>query len=172
MTGVITMVLEAVNDYILQYTDVQQDNLFRGYQNRSALPQTQDYTMYWLGDNTRIGTNVDEYKDFEATIHALREYTVNIDFCGDDQSSIEKRATNLAVLGRSYISVNFFKTYGITFNYAEEVKYLPFVDETEQYVHRYRIVLHLSRWDNVIVPQQTAIVVEPHIENVDVHHEP
>ena len=117
--------------------------------------------MYWLGDNTRIGTNVDEYKDFKATIHALREYTVNIDFCGDDQSSIEMRATNLAVLGRSYISVNFFKTYGITFNYAEEVKYLPFVDETEQYVHRYRIVLHLS-----------AIVVEPHIENVDVHHEP
>lgn len=166
------MVLEAVNDYILQYTNVQQDNLFRGYQNRSALPQTQDYTMYWLGDNTRIGTNVDEVKDTETTVNSLREYTVNIDFCGNDQEVVEERAKNLAVLGRSYFSVDFFKSYGITFNYAEEVKYLPFVDETEQYVHRYRIVLHLTRWDKVVVPQQTAIVVEPRIENVDEHHKP
>ena len=92
--------LEAVNDYILQYTDVQQDNLFRGYQNRSTLPQTQDYTMYWLGDNTRIGTNVDEIGDFKTTVKALREYTVSIDFCGDDQEKIERRAMTLAVLGR------------------------------------------------------------------------
>lgn len=165
-------VLEAVNDYILQYTDVQQDNLFRGYQNRSTLPQTQDYTMYWLGDNTRVGTNVDNFGDVDVTVSTLREYTVNIDFCGDDQERVENRARTLAILGRSFVSCNFFKPYNITYNYAEEVKYLPFVDETEQYVHRYRIVLHLTRWDSVVINQETAIQADVYLENVDAHHKP
>ena len=164
--------LEAVNDYILQFTDVQQDNLFRGYQNRSTLPQTQDYTMYYYGDNSRIGTNVDEVGDLKTKVHSLREYVVNIDFCGDDQEALEDRATSLAVLGRSFLSVNFFKTYNITFNYAEEVKYLPYVDETDQYVHRYRIVLHLTRWDNVEINSQSAIKANVYVENVDAHHKP
>ena len=166
------MILEAVNDYILRFTNVQQDNLFRGYQNRSTLPQTQDYTMYYLSGNSRIGTNVDDVDDLTTTVKALREYIVNVDFCGDDQETVEDRAKSLAVLGRSYLSCNFFKTYGINFNFAENVQYLPFVDETEQYVHRYRIVLHLTRWDSVTISQETAIQADVYIENVDAHHKP
>ena len=79
--------LEAVNDFILQYTDVVQDNLYRGYQNRSTLPQVNDYTMFYEQSVNRIGTNVDEVKNTETEIKTLREYTVNIDFCGDDQEN-------------------------------------------------------------------------------------
>ena len=165
-------VLEAVNDFILQYTDVVQNNLFAGYQNRSTLPQINDYTFYYEQSVNRIGTNVDDVKDTKTTVNSLREYVVNIDFCGDDQDALAKRAMNLAILGRSLYGCNFFKGYGITLNYAEDVQYLPFVDEEQQYIHRYRIVIHLTRWDSVILPQQTAIKVEPHIENVDVHHQP
>ena len=164
--------LKAVNNYILQYTDVQQDNLFRGYQNRSALPKTQDYTMYWISDIKRVGTNVDEVKDLKTDVHALNEYKVTIDFCGNNQATLEERAASLAVLGRSFYSVNYFKTYGITFLYAEDVQYLPYVDEQSQYVHRYRIVLHLSRWDTVTINQETAIHANVYVENVDSHHTP
>lgn len=163
---------EAVNDFILQYTDVEQDKLFRGYQNRSTLPQVNDYTMYYGQAINRIGSNVDEFNDTEAEIKTLREYTINIDFCGSNQEQLAKRATNIAVLGRSFIGCNFFKNYGITLNYAEDVQYLPFVDEEQQYIHRYRIVIHLTRWDSIKIPQQTANVVSPNIENVDVHHKP
>ena len=166
------LVLDAVNDFILQYTDVEQEKLFRGYQNRSALPQTQDYTLFYMDSTNRVGTNVDHVEDLKTTVHALREYIVTIDFCGDNQEVIEGRATNLAVLGRSFFAVNFFKTYGITFNYADEVQYLPFTDDTEQYVHRYRLALHLSRWDAVEVNTQSAIVADVYIENVDAHHKP
>ena len=165
-------VLDAVNDYILQYTDVVQDNLFRGYQNRSTLPQTQDYTLFYMDGNARIGTNVDEVYDLKTIVNELREYTVNIDFCGEEQEIVEERATNLEVLGRSFLSCNFFKTKSITFNYAEDAKYLPFVDETDQYVHRYRIVLHLSRWDSVEVKSESAIHADVYVENVDAHHKP
>ena len=163
---------EAVNDFILKYTDVVQDNLYRGYQNRSTLPQTNDYTMFYEMSENRIGTNVDEIRDKETEIKSLREYTMNIDFCGDNQESLMQRAKNLAIIGRSNFGCDFFKNYGIELNYAEDVQYLPFVDEEQQYIHRYRIVLHLSRWDSVVLPQETANAVSAYIENVDVHHEP
>ena len=163
---------QAINDFILQYTDVVQDNLFYGYQNRSALPQVNDYTMYYEQNETRIGTNIDKFSNNEVEVSSLREYTINIDFCGDNRETLAKRAKNLAILGRSYIGCNFFKTYGITLTYADDVQYLPFSDEEQQYIHRYRIVIHLTRWDSVKVPQQTANVVSPFIENVDVHHIP
>ena len=54
---------EAVNDFILKYTDVVQDNLYRGYQNRSTLPQINDWTMYYDQSINRIGTNVERYSD-------------------------------------------------------------------------------------------------------------
>ena len=163
---------EAVNDFILQYTDVVQDNLYRGYQNRSTLPQVNDYTMFYEMSENRIGTNVDEILDTKTEIKSLREYTMNIDFCGDNQESLMQRAKNLAIIGRSNFGCDFFKNYGIELNYAEDVQYLPFVDEEQQYIHRYRIVLHLSRWDSVVLPQETANAVSAYIENVDVHHEP
>ena len=128
--------------------------------------------MFYEMSENRIGTNVDEIRDKETEIKSLREYTMNIDFCGDNQESLMQRAKNLAIIGRSNFGCDFFKNYGIELNYAEDVQYLPFVDEEQQYIHRYRIVVHLSRWDSVILPQQTAIVIEPHIENVDVHHTP
>ena len=165
-------VLDAVNDYILQYTDVVQDNLYRGYQNRSTLPQTQDYTMYYVERKVRIGTNVDKIEDIKTTVYSLQEYVVNIDFCGDNQETVEQRATDLAVLGRSFLSVNFFKTYSINFDYAEDVNYLPYVDETDQYVQRYRIVLHLTKWESVEVKSESAIHADVYVENVDAHHKP
>ena len=166
--------LTAVNDFILQYTDIEQDNLYRGYQNRSALPQTNDYCFYWITGAKRVGTNVNEYTDRQkASLNTLNEYSVTIDFCGDDQEKQEERALNLAVLGRSEYACNFFKTYGINFNFADDVQYLPFVDENKQFVHRYRITLHLTRWDNLTLEQENAnTVTVTKVVNVDVAYPP
>lgn len=162
----------AVNDFILQFTDVQQDNLYRGYQNRATLPQINDWTAYYEQEERRIGTNVEEYTDTRLTIHTYREYTMNIDFCGSNRDVLAERAKRLAIVGRSTVGCNFFKEYGISLNYAEDVRYLPFVDEEQQYIHRYRIVLHLTRWDSVTINQETAIHADVYIENVDAHHKP
>ena len=105
-------------------------------------------------------------------LYTLREYIINIDFCGDDREKLAKRATTLAIVGRSFVGCNFFNEYGITLDYAEDVQYLPYVDEEQQYIHRYRIVLHLSRWDSVVIPQESANTLSAYIENVDVHHQP
>ena len=161
---------EAVNDFILQYTDVEQDKLFRGYQNRSTLPQVNDYTIYYAQAKNRIGTNVYDYEDTKVISTALFEHTINIDFCGSNREKLEERATHLAILAHSFLGCDFFKNHGVTLNFAEDVQYLPFTDEEQQYIHRYRIVIHLTSWDAVVLPQQTANVINPTIENVDVHH--
>lgn len=164
--------LDTVNDYILQYTDVVQGSLFRGYQNRASLPQTDDYTMYWEDRTVRVGTNVNEYTDTQLKINALHEYTVNIDFCSNNQETAKSHATKIAVLGRSFISCDYFKAQGFNFDFADDMQYLPFTDENNQYVHRYRIVLHLTEWDNVTLTQQTAKEVKVDVVNVDVAYPP
>ena len=165
--------LETVNDYILTYTDVTQDKLFRGYQNRATLPQTDDYTMYWMDNTVRHGTNVDIYGNTEVSINALQERTVSIDFCGNDHEKVENRAKRLAVLGRSFISCDYFKAQGFNYNYADDMQYLPFTDENDQWVHRYRITIHLTEWDNVTLTQQTAKeVTVQKVVNVDVAYPP
>ena len=165
--------LDTVNDYILQYTDVVQDNLFRGYQNRSTLPQTDDYTMFYMNNAVRVGTNVNEYTNTEVKINALHEYTVNIDFCSSEQETAESHAKRLAVLGRSFVSCDFFKAQGFNLNYADDMQYLPFTDENSQWVHRYRITLHLTEWDKVTLTQQTAKEVTiQKVVNVDVEYPP
>lgn len=166
-------ILEAVNDYILQYTDVVQDNLYRGYRNRATLPKTDDYTMYWMGDTSRVGTNVDEFTaQQEVKINTLQEKIVEIDFCHSDQDIAMNRAKTLAVLGRSYISCEFFKKLGFNFNFADDMQYLPFVDENEQWVHRYRIALHLTEWDNITLSQQNTENIKVEVVNVDVAYPP
>ncbi len=120
----------------------------------------------------RIGTNVDEIRETEAEIKRGREDKRNREGGGEKKEAGRKRAKNRARIGRANFGCDFFKNYGIELNYAEDVQYLPFVDEEQQYIHRYRIVLHLSRWDSVVLPQETANAVSAYIENVDVHHEP
>ena len=164
--------LDVVNDYILQYTDVTQDKLFRGYQNRATLPQTDDYTLFYMSNAVRVGTNVNEYTDTQAKIYALQEKTVNVDFCSSNHETAENHAKRLAVLGRSYVSCDYFKAQGFNYNFADDMQYLPFTDENNQYVHRYRIVLHLTEWDNVTLTQQTAKEVNVDVINVDVAYPP
>lgn len=166
---------EAVNDFILKFAPgVVQDNIYRGYFNRASLPDVQDYTVISVSDTSRVGTNIGD--DAQAadniyTTKALYEYTIDIDFVCDDQMTAHKRASALATLGRDYIAVDFFKGYAIGFNYADDMAYLPFVDLSDQYIHRYRVTLHLTQWESVSTSQEYAEKVEINlVENIDAHH--
>lgn len=170
-------ILGAVNEFIMKYAPgVEQVQLYRGYQNRMALPSKQDYIVMSLGTTARIGTNVSDYdrsSDELYTTKTLREYTINVDFCSIYQEVAQRRAIVLEVISNGNIAVDFFKQYGLSYNYAEDVQYIPFISEQDQYVHRYRINLHLTKWDKVTIPQQYAERVElSRIENIDAHHKP
>ena len=172
------MLLDVVNNFILfACPDVVQDRLYRGYENRNALPGVQDYTVYAIDSTARIGTNVNTFaqgaNDDTLTTNVLREYAVDVDFFSNSQETAQQRAAALEAIARCYIGVDFFNKDNIGLNYDADPQYLPYVDLTEQYVPRYRVTLHLTVWEAVTVNQQYANeVVLQRVENIDAHHKP
>jgi hypothetical protein len=168
-------IMEAVYDFVVFFCPVlQADNVFIGYQNRSMLPDVQKYAVITLEDTTRIGTNVGDDMQSSANIYttkALREYVVGIDLCSNNQFEAQELAQRLEIIGRDFRSTDFFSEYEVSCNYTEDIKYLPFVDGTEQYVQRYRVTLHLTMWNSMSVPQEYAEKVKlGRVENIDAHH--
>lgn len=167
------LLADTVNDFILEYAPgVEQERLFRGYFNRAALPPKEDYTIYTLAATERRGTNVDEWGRDEVRTRALRQYVYDIDFCHVDQEVAQKRAVAIATVGRCYKAVGFFAERGACFNYAGDATYLPYVDMTEQYIHRYRVSIFITVWDELALPQDFADTVTAKVENIDAHHPP
>lgn len=168
--------LGAVYDFILAYApEAKQDNIFRGWQNRLALPQTQEFIVISVQDTLRIGTNVNNYAQSannKITTTTLREYIVDVDFCNINQETAQKQAALIESIGRSYIAVDFFEKYDISFNYCDDVEYVPYIDEQDQYLHRYRVSLHFTKWEEATVQQEYFSNVKLRVENIDVHHKP
>lgn len=171
-------VYAAVYDFILAYAlpALSSDNIIRGWENREHLPpDTNDYAVITVISKTRVGTNVttDPGEDAETQeVRTLRRIDVQIDFCSDDDKAVQ-RAACIETVTRDPVGVAFFKPYGLSCLYAEDVRAVEYVDGSDQFVKRCIITLHLTAWSGVSVPV-------PHfdkarvsrLENVDVHHNP
>lgn len=172
--------LEAVNDYVLKFAEpaTSQERIYRGKQNRAALPdKAQDFVIIDQGSSPqRIGTNSGESdvgEDGTINIKSLRRYPIDIDFCHVDENVAHERAAIMETLGRSAYSVEFFEKHGFCFLYADDLQPLPYVDEFKQYIHRYRVTVHLTRWSAVSIKHDYFEDVQlGRFENVDVHHPP
>lgn len=156
-------VLGAVNDFILTYVSnnevgpLQQPQIVRGWQNIvSALPKDcQEYAVLTLLQTIRHGTNVRllEYPDeggIYQTVSRMAEHIVQVDFCSAYPHQTEEvarmRAELMEMLHRDKVAVDFYSKYGFSSCYAEDLRALPFQNESEQWVARYIVTLHLSGW--------------------------
>lgn len=170
-------VLDSVYDYVRQFLpNIPAESILQGYGNRTALPDDQRYVVIALNSTRRVGTNVGndvQAADNVFATQSMREYSVDVDFFDSDQQRAQQEAGTLETLGRSYASVEFFEKFNLGFNYADDLRYLPYVDLTDQYIHRYRITLYLTYWETVSVAQEYADKVEiTRVENIDAHHKP
>lgn len=169
----------AVEAYLRAYMQppLTAEQIYLGQQNNSALPKTREHVVFFLASTRRIGTNVGEQIVTEAgttETRSYREYVVNVDFCDADYQRALQRAEYFETLGRSDIAVDFFKkNYNIALLYCENMQFLPYTDDTNQYINRYRLPLHLAFW--TVYKYQTEYfdkIAITRLENVDVHHKP
>lgn len=160
-------ILDAVYEFITAYTDLDPARVFRGYQNAIALPQEADFCVYDLTDTERVGTNVETNTDTERRLYKLISYAVDVDFIGDDQALQQERASRLEALAMSSACRELFDDFNATMLYPGAVQYLPYVDENEQWLHRYRLPLHISAWELTQVDEGSAKAVKPRLVNVD-----
>lgn len=182
-----TDILGAVNDFILEHAHgpglpaLSQAQIVRGWQNYGGLPpKTQELAILTLLSSTRHGTNVRSRRDAPGptgiieTVSRLAEHMVQIDFCCArprmPEYAARTRAEIVEILARDPVGVTFFQKYGLSSCYADEIRALPFVNESKQWVARYSVTLHLTNWTNIDVPLDSFTDVKLHIENVDKHH--
>ena len=143
--------------------EIDQLNIFAGDQQNMVLPEGEDYVVYHILSQIRHGTNSETYdpQNEELTLKELNEITVQVDCYADSTNSSDDdailraqiRANNLHMIARSSVAVEFFKPYGISALYAEDAVNSDITSDSNQYLHRWTVRLHLSMPATVTLPQ-------------------
>ncbi len=181
-------ILGAVYDFVLQHgrtgeiASLAPEHIIRGWQNYGGLPKgKQEFCVLTLQTVVRHGTNVWRREDdpesatgLVETISRLGEALVQADFCASAPNAPEHapfaRAQAIETLARDPFGVEFFRAWGLSSCYADDVRAIPYPNDQGQWSARYSTTLHLTYWFSLTVPQPGFTRVKPRIENVDVHH--
>ena len=156
-----TALYEFLTTYITPAIDPSQ--VLAGDQQNMVLPENEDYVIYTVSGLTRHGTTSEDYNPDGETLslHELNEVVVKVDCYADSTNSTKDdailraqiRANNLNTLFRSSVAPDFFKRYGISALYADDAQNTTLVSDSQQYLHRWTVSLHLCFKSSVVVPQ-------------------
>lgn len=134
-----------------------------GDQQNMVLPENEDYIIFTVVSQMRHGTTSEDYDPDGETLslHELNEVVVKVDCYADSTNSTQDdailraqiRANNLNTLFRSSVAPDFFKRYGISALYADDAQNTTLVSDSQQYLHRWTVNLHLCFKSSVVVPQ-------------------
>lgn len=143
---------------------IEPTQILAGDQQNMVLPENEDYVIYTVSGLTRHGTTSEDYDPDGETLslHELNEVVVKVDCYADSTNSTQDdailraqiRANNLNTLFRSSVAPDFFKRYGISALYADDAQNTTLVSDSQQYLHRWTVSLHLCFKSSVVVPQQ------------------
>lgn len=156
-----TALYEFLTTYITPAIDSTQ--ILAGDQQNMVLPENEDYVIYTVSGQIRHGTTSEDYDPDGETLslHELNEVVVKVDCYADSTNSTQDdailraqiRANNLNTLFRSSVAPDFFKNYGISALYADDAQNTTLVSDSQQYLHRWTVNLHLCFKSSVVVPQ-------------------
>ena len=156
-----TALYEFLTTYITPAIEPTQ--VLAGDQQNMVLPENEDYVIYTVSSLTRHGTTSEDYDPDGETLalHELNEVVVKVDCYADSTNSTQDdailraqiRANNLNTLFRSSVAPDFFKRYGISALYADDAQNTTLVSDSQQYLHRWTVNLHLCFKSSVVVPQ-------------------
>ena len=142
---------------------IEPTQILAGDQQNMVLPENEDYVIYTVSGQIRHGTTSEDYDPDGETLslHELNEVVVKVDCYADSTNSTQDdailraqiRANNLNTLFRSSVAPNFFKRYGISALYADDAQNTTLVSDSQQYLHRWTVSLHLCFKSSVVVPQ-------------------
>jgi len=174
-------IYEACRDFVLTYALplLLPSNVVQGWQNRLVLPPgAGDYAVISILHDKQHGATIEEFQAANSDpnapglliIKGLVEVAVQVDFCAEDDTA-RQRARRLAIVTRSSIGARFFKDYGMSALFADDVRDISSESDAEQLIRRWTTTLHLTLTEgiSVEVPYFNQARVG-HLENVGVHH--
>lgn len=156
-----TALYEFLTTYITPAIDPT--SILAGDQQNMVLPENEDYIIFTVVSQMRHGTTSEDYDPDGETLslHELNEVVVKVDCYADSTNSTQDdailraqiRANNLSTLFRSSVAPDFFRRYGISALYADDAQNTTLVSDSQQYLHRWTVSLHLCFKSSVVVPQ-------------------
>lgn len=157
--------ISALYEFLCTYItpEVDPSQVLTGDAQNMVLPENEDYIIFTVLSQMRHGTTAEHYDADSETLalKELNEVTVKVDCYADSTNSSEDdailraqiRANNLHTLFRSSVAPDFFKSYGISALYADDAQNTTLVSDSQQYLHRWTVNLHLCFKSSVVVPQ-------------------
>lgn len=173
----------ALFEFIAQYVApaIDKKSIFYGNQNNIALPEDNDYIVFSYLSSVRHGTSSEKWektdgKDYlylSNTIEVLVQidcYAVTTN--GNDGINAMLRAQALETVARSTVGVQFFNDRGISLLYADDPRDTTFVGDSDSYVRRSTLTIHLSMESQVRTSVDYFYNVKVDLKNVDVSYPP
>ena len=157
--------ISALYEFLCTYItpEVDPSQVLTGDAQNMVLPENEDYIIFTVVSQMRHGTTSEDYDPDGETLslHELNEVVVKVDCYADSTNSTQDdailraqiRANNLNTLFRSSVAPDFFKRYGISALYADDAQNTTLVSDSQQYLHRWTVSLHLCFKSSVVVPQ-------------------
>lgn len=146
-----------------------------GFSNRITMPSdSNDACVVTPIAQRRSGTTVERWFD-DGDVIELAEYVeldVQIDCYSTNIFDARSRAATYETVARSSPGVSFFERYGLDLLYADGSQNLSAVIDSNQYVSRWILTIHLGYWKRVEVAQEFFNFVDVRLHNVDVHSKP
>lgn len=167
---------------IFAVPDVAPENIFYGNQNNLALPpEGNDYVIYSYISSVRHGTSAEDWEqdqnDDNVYLSTTTEVLVQVDcyastLNGSDGMNAMLRAQALETVCRSHVGVQFFVDRGISLLHADDPRDTTIVGDSDNYVRRSTLMIHLSMQSQIKVSMGFFSAVDVDLKNVDVSYPP
>lgn len=147
---------KAVYEFIATFTDIDRNNIIKGWQNTNILPPlTESYAVFTSINAKRRGTNEERYMPDDNVLMLEKSNMVDyqIDIVASDAETARNNISALETVAHSSAGVDFFNNYNINLLYAEDARAIETISKTDNYVNRYMLTLHLEEINTVTVSQ-------------------
>jgi hypothetical protein len=173
----------ALYEFIAQFAApvIDKSAIFYGNQNNIALPENNDYIVFSYLSSVRHGTNSERWEKTDGNDYLYLSNTIEVIVqidCyavttnGNDGINAMLRAQALETVARSTAGVQFFNDRGISLLYADDPRDATFVGDSDSYVRRSTLTIHLSFESQVRTSVDYFYDVKLDLKNVDVSYPP
>ena len=158
--------IQAIGDFLRTYVRpaVNSDCVLLANMPDMVLPEDNDYIIFQVMNTIRHGTTHELYDpDGETvTLTETAEAVIKVDCYGvtatDDTTDdalmrAQIRAHNIETIFRSSVATQFFKAYNIQPLYADNPSDTTIVSDSNNYLHRWTVMLHVNYANTFTVPQ-------------------
>ena len=142
---------------LLHFTDCPAKNIVCGFNNRVALPSTNNYIIFTVLNPFRYGTPVVRLVEGKNESTQTYRCEVQIDFYGDFAFD---RACDIVNISRTEFLCEFLKQYGIQPIACENAQNLTGVLGEQEYVERWMVRFEIDYQMTVSDKQDYFITVE------------